>query len=145
MSNTQVQTEEIVKIRLGEFRGAFGGFQSSAFIDLKAAGLEPKIAHKIAFDYGSDVGNAIRNAGDDGLATKVAKAKKGGESRISLSGGGSTMTSRSMSLIRLAQLLAGMKKETLIASAEIDEDNLPQKFTEYLSECAEWADAQTFA
>lgn len=139
------QTEPVKTVILGKFQGAFGGFQQSAFVDLKAAGFTPEVAHKVAFDYGSDIGNAIRNAKDDSLATKVAKAKKGGESRITLSGGGSVQTSRAMSLIRLCQQLANLKKEALINTLQVDEDRLDKNLVEYLDDCQTWASEQTFA
>ena len=135
-------------IVIGKFPGAFGNFQSSAFYDLKAAGLKEVICHKVAFDYGSDLGNAIRNAKDDGLSSKVAKAKTNGDARISISGGGVTKTSRAMSLIRLAQQLDGLYKEKLVKSRHIDEENLTTgegSLSEYLQECDEWATAQNWA
>lgn len=140
---TDTQTEAKKTVVLGKFNGALGGFQASAFLDLKAGGFEPEVAHKIAFDYGSDLGNAIRNAGDDGLASKVAKAKKGGDSRISVSGGGSTKTSRSMSVIRLCQQLDNLYKENLLPSRKVEA--MSETLTEYITDCEAWASEQEFA
>jgi dsRNA-specific ribonuclease len=133
---------------LGKFPGAFGGFQETSFNDLRYAGVNEHVAHKIAFDYGSDLGNAIRNAKDAALASKVGKAKSNGEARISLSGGGITKTSRAMSVIRLAQQLDMLYTEKLIKSREIDLSNLRDgegSLGEYLTECDEWAKLQKWA
>ena len=90
------QTKPVV-IRCGDFSGAFSRFQVACFGDLRLAGFSAEVSHKVAFDYGSDIGNAIRNATDDGLASKIGKAKKDGESRITINGGGTTKTSRLLS------------------------------------------------
>ena len=147
-TTTPETTVESKAIILGKFKGAFGNFQASAFYDLKASGLKETICHKIAFDFGSDLGNAIRNAKDDSLGVKVAKAKQNGDARITLSGGGATKTSRAMSLLRLAQQLDSLYKEKLVKSRHIDVDNVPVgegSLSEYLTECDKWANSQEWA
>lgn len=141
---TTEQTPQ-TKIILGKFPGFLGGFQSSAFIDLKAAGFDQETAHKIALDYGADLGNAIRNAGDAGLTSKIAKAKKSGESRITLGGGGATTTSRCMSVIRLCQQQEGLYKEDLVKSRKVDLDTLSTNLREYVDICDLWVEKNEFA
>jgi hypothetical protein len=137
-------TPTIKAIVIGKFPGAFGKFQDAAFVDLKACGMDERIAHKVAQDYGSDIGNAMRNGTDFG--TKVSKAKKDGESRINLSGKGETQTSRTMSIIRVCQVIDGLySKEGLLKSREVAFDSLNKSLREYLSECEDWTKAQTFA
>lgn len=143
-TNTVATVEAPKAIILGRFPGAFGKFQDAAFVDLKACGLKPEIAHKVAQDYGADIGNAMRNGTDFG--TKVSKAKKDGESRINLSGKGETQTSRTMSIIRVCQVIDGLySKEGLLKSRDVDFESLNKSLREYLSECETWAKAQTFA
>lgn len=146
MQTTQVidKTVEIKPIKLGEFHGAFSRFQTSCYYDLIAAGLTKQTSHKIAGDYGSDIGNAIRNASDDGLTSKIGKAKKNGDSRISISGGGMTRTSRTMSIYRVAQQLDNLYMEGLLASRKIDDERLSKVLREYLAECDEWVQTQKF-
>lgn len=144
IATTTPETTTSKAIVLGRFNGAFAQFQVSCFFDLKAAGLEAKIAHKCAFDYGSDIGNAIRNA-DDSLATKIGKAKKNGDSRISLSGGGMTRTSRTMSLYRVAQQLDGLYSEGLLKSRHLEVDTLSKPLREYLTDCETWVSEHEFA
>lgn len=134
-----------VVIRTGEFSGAFAKFQVSAYYDLKRAGFDTTVAHKVAFDFGSDIGNAIRNADDDALAAKVGKAKKDGSGSITLSGGGATTTSRTMSIIRLCQQTYNLHKEGLLKSCKVEMDNLSQNLTEYVEKCELWASEQEFS
>lgn len=123
MQTQATQTQEVAKvIILGKFNGAFANFQIAAFNDLKVAGLEASVSHLIATDYGSDLGNAMRNGTDFG--SKVAKAKKNGESRISITGKGETKMSNAMLLIRYTQLVSAMRKESIVDSYECDWDAL---------------------
>ena len=75
-SANEQATNKPVVIRCGDFSGAFSRFQVACYGDLKLAGFSAEVSHKVAFDYGSDIGNAIRNASDDGLASKIGKAKR---------------------------------------------------------------------
>lgn len=146
MQTTQVVDKPVERkaIKLGEFHGAFARFQTSCYYDLIAAGLTEQTSHKIAGDYGSDIGNAIRNAADDGLTSKIGKAKKNGDTRISISGGGLTKTSRTMSIYRVAQQLDNLYREGLLASRKLDTETLSKVLREYLDECSEWCAVQTF-
>lgn len=141
-TTTPTQSKAIV---VGRFNGAFAPFQVSCFYDLKAAGINPMVAHKLAFDYGSDIGNAIRNAKDEALASKIGKAKSNGESRITLSGGGTTKQSRTMSIYRVVQQLDGLYREKLLTSRELDTDTLSKDLREYLDECEVWVSEHEFA
>lgn len=145
-TTTTVETAkpEVVKeIILGKFPGAFGQFQGAAFTDLKAAGMDAKVAHKVAQDYGSDIGNAMRNGTEFG--TKVAKAKKTGDARISLNGKGETQTSRTMSIIRLCQQTENLYNEGLVKSRHVDFDNMTKTLIEYFESCEQWVETVKFA
>ena len=134
-----------VVIRCGDFSGAFSRFQVACFGDLRLAGFSAEVSHKVAFDYGSDIGNAIRNATDDGLASKIGKAKKDGESRITISGGGTTKTSRAMSLYRLVQQVDSLFREGLINSRKLTTEQLAENLQEYIEDCETWASEREFA
>ena len=134
-----------VVIRCGDFSGAFSRFQVACFGDLRLAGFSAEVSHKVAFDYGSDIGNAIRNATDDGLASKIGKAKKDGESRITISGGGTTKTSRAMSVYRTVQQVDGLFREGLIASRKLTTEQLAENLQEYIEDCETWASEREFA
>lgn len=140
-SAEQVSPKAII---LGKFGGAFSNFQVSCFHDLKLAGFSAEVAHKVAFDYGSDLGNAFK-AGDASLTSKVKKAKDGGESRITIAGGGSVMTSRTMSLYRVCQVTESLYKEKLVHTREIEQTLLAKTIREYIAECEQWAADKTFA
>ena len=141
---TTQTTTQVRPIVLGEFHGAFSRFQTTAYGDLKRAGIASEVSHKVASDFGADIGNAIRNAEDDSLTAKVGKAKKDGEARIRLSGSGITRTKGSMSLIRLVQVTDGLFDETLVSTRKVDTSNLGKSLTAYFNECVEWAKSQTF-
>ena len=145
-SANEQATNKPVVIRCGDFSGAFSRFQVACYGDLKLAGFSAEVSHKVAFDYGSDIGNAIRNATDDGLASKIGKAKKDGESRITISGGGTTKTSRAMSLYRLVQQVDSLFREGLINSRRIDgKDMLSDNLSDYVADCETWASEREFA
>ena len=135
--------ETVKPIILGKFGGAFSNFQISCFWDLKAAKLSAEVAHKIAFDYGSDIGNAFKS-GDAELTSKVAKAKKDGSAKSKIAGGGSTRTSRTMSVYRAVQQIDSLYTEGLLASRELNVDTLTKQLREYIAECEEWAKDKTF-
>ena len=129
-------------IILGKFTGAFGNFQAAAWTDLKLAGFESAIAHKIAQDYGSDLGNAMKNGTD--FASKIGKAKASGESRIAISGKGSTQMSNTMALLRVCEVVAGLWREKLVTSYSIEGLTLKKEVATYIEECATWASEQTY-
>jgi len=145
LPTSEQATNKPVVIRCGDFSGAFSRFQVACFGDLRLAGFTPAVSHKVAFDYGSDIGNAIRNATDDGLASKIGKAKKDGESRITISGGGTTKTSRAMSLYRLVQQVDSLFREGLIASRKLTTEQLAENLQEYIEDCETWASEREFA
>lgn len=143
MQNT---TETIVPVTakkpiiLGKFPGAFGNFQAAAFTDLKAAGFDARLAHKIALDYGSDIGNAMRNGTSKGndFGTKIAKAKQSGDARVTIGGRGDTQMSNTMALLRVVQVTSSLcLNEKLITSYEINRDTLKSEVKIYLKECEE--------
>lgn len=61
-------------IVFGVFNGSLAGFATSAYGDMVQFGLKREVAHQVALDYMSDLGNAMRS--DSELNAKVGKAKK---------------------------------------------------------------------
>lgn len=132
-------------IRCGDFQGAFGKFQLSAFGELNRAGFPREVSHKVAMDYGSNIGDAMRNGNDESFRNKVGKAKKDGQSSIRISASGMTLTSRAMSLIRVCQVIDGLYEEHLLDTRKIVQDNLSESLTQYVSDSAKWASEQIWA
>lgn len=142
MTTTPTNIVEAAKtVILGQFNGAFARFQVAAFGDLQRAGLNPAVAHKVAFDYGSDIGNALKTAdGKSKFATTVAKAKENKSSlKISANAKG-VNNSRTMSLVRAAQQMSDLFDENLFASRQLP--TLSKELAEYVKECQQWADEQ---
>ena len=132
-------------IVIGEFHGAFAPFTRSAYFTLKYAGLDAKIAHKIARDFGSDIGNALANAKDGDLAAKVSKAKKDGTSDLKLSAKGSTATSPAMRVIRVCQVIDGLYMEALIASRKVELEVFTPELQDTIVQAGKWASEQVWA
>jgi hypothetical protein len=139
----EVSTQK--QIVIGRFNGAFARFQQSCYNDMLLAGFGKEVSHKIASDYASDIGNALRVDGDATLASKIGKAKKDGDSRITISGGGVTKTSRTMSLYRVVQQCDNLYNEGLLATRKVSRDLLSKVLIEYLEVCDAWIEKQTFA
>lgn len=132
-----VKTDAII---LGKFNGAFCQFQLNAFYTMRHGGINSKVAHKIALDYGSDFGRLMASNAD--FASKVGKAKKNGESKLTISGGGYLQTSRAMSVVRVCQQIGNLYQEGLLEDVELPE--LSSTLTEYLTECEKWATSQNW-
>lgn len=145
--STQTQDQPIAKalqaIVPGKFNGMLANFQVSAYGSLKAFGMSKEVAHKIANDYASDLGNAMRS--DDEFAAKVGKAKKNGDSVIKFSGKGGTKMTNAMAAIRVVQVLEGLRKEGLLSKATIKTSDFAEQVGEYITECETWATEQTWA
>lgn len=149
MSNINAQpatsnTTAKAKIELGRLTGSFGRFQFSAYGDLKRVGIDAKVAHKVAFDYGADIGNALKNANDDKLKTQVGKASKDGNGSIKLSASGYAAMSPAMKLIRIAQVLFSLKAEELVTDCTLDMSTLSKSIKQYVESCEEWASKREF-
>ena len=128
---------------VGRFGGAFAAFSRAVFIDLTAAGFAAKLSQLMAMDYGADLGNAMRE--DSKLASKVSKANADGECRIRLSGQTSAVKmSPVMSLVRIAQVLDGLKKEGLY-DRKIDQSLLPESIADYIGRVKDRAEATVWA
>lgn len=122
-------------IKVGQFNGALCRFQVSAFGSFRRAGFSPEVSHKMAFDFGSDLGNLM--ATDAELSAKVSKCKKDERSEITLSGKGSVATSKCMSILRVCQVVDGLcSKEKLLAKRLIPE--LSENLREYITKCEAW-------
>jgi len=144
----ETQATKPKPITLGEFNGAFGKFQLSAFGDLKRAGFSAEISHKVALDFGSSIGDAMRNGDDESFRNKVGKAKKDGEASIRISASGMTRTSKAMSLLRVVQTIEGLNKEELLNTRKVDIKTLSEgknSLQEYLAESGKWASEQVWA
>lgn len=131
MSTTITENPQTKVTVIGRFNGAFSQFQATAFTDLKAAGLTANVAHCIADDYGSDIGNAVRN-GDD-FGSKISKAKKDGEARISMSGKGNATMSNTMALLRVAQVTSSLVREKLLKSHKVDLSKCSDDIQDYVT------------
>lgn len=134
------QIEQVKSIIAGRFNGALSAFQKTAYTDLVHAGLSKGAAHKIASDFGSDLGKLM--ATDEKFAAKVGKANTSGNSRITLSGGASVATSRAMSTVRVSQQMDMLFKEGLIAERKLPQ--LSETLTEYVNDSEQWAEEQTW-
>lgn len=132
---------EVKPIECGRFEGAFKPFATRFFNDLKFYGIPNKIAHKVAVDGMSSLGQAMSNDAD--LAAKISKANKNGDGKFKLSGSSSlTKTSNSMMLIRLTQKLEELREEKLLSKAlKLNDltDFIKPEVAEYLEECETWA------
>ena len=146
MDTTTTETPTVKPtIKLAYFNGAFSKFQSSAYGELVRAGLSKQAAHKVANDFGSNIGDAMKNADSNkGIATSVGKAKKEGESRIKISGSGMTTTSYAMSLIRVVQTVDGLFEEGLLDTREVAISSLSDNLQHYVANCNRWADEQNW-
>jgi hypothetical protein len=139
---------KIVKIWCGEFNGAFKNFANACYNDLKFYGLPKEVAHKVASDFMSSLGDAMSQ--DSDLSAKVSKAKKEGESRFNLSGkSGYVKQSYAMSIARIAQELDKIRVEKLFCkpvSMEFLVKNgfLSKELMAYLEKSEQWAAAQTW-
>lgn len=141
MSTTATQTQAVI---IGQFNGAFSRFQVAAYGDLKRAGLQPHIAHKIAFDYGSDIGSALVSNTDkkSTFATAVAKAKENKATLKISASMRNTNNSRTMSVVRACQQIADLFDENLFATRQLPQ--LSKELQEYVDECASWAKDREF-
>lgn len=129
--NEVVTTGKANGLVVGKFGGAFAGFSRAVFNDLVAAGFDPKASQLMAMDYGSDLGNAMKE--DSKLASKVGKANADGECRIRLGGRTSKVKMTAvLSLVRVAQTLEELKKEALY-SRKIDRSLLPETIADYIA------------
>ena len=128
-------------VTLGKFEGAFGKFQTSAYGDLVRGGIAKPIAHKVAFDYGSDIGTAMKLDGK--FASAIGKAK---ENKSTLKIGATiknTNNSRTMSVIRAAQQMSDLFDENLFSSRKMP--TLSETLVEYLDDCKKWVAEHDFA
>ena len=127
----------------GRFSGMLGAFQQNAFNTMLACGIDRQVAHKIGVDYGSDIGRMMRNATDDELSSKVAKANKHKESKLTIKGGSRITLSNSMEIVRVCQQMHELRKEGLLASCELPD--IAEHLQQYLRESKEWTTTQTWA
>lgn len=144
MTTTQAQAQAQAKAAIipGKFNGMLANFQVSAYGTMVMFGIGKGVAHKIASDYASDLGNAMRS--DDEFAAKVSKAKKDGDSVIRFTGKGSTKMTHAMAVIRVAQSLEALRKEKLIERTTLKAEDFTPDIREYVESCEEWAKEQTW-
>jgi hypothetical protein len=139
----QTQNEvsaNILTVNLGQFSGMLAKIQTSAYGDLVRAGIEKPIAHKVAFDYASDLGNAMK--ADGKFASQVGKAREG-RSTLKLTAAAKSVTvSRTMSIIRAAQQTADLFDEGLFKTRQMP--TLSDNLAEYLADCQEWTQGKSF-
>jgi len=147
MSNNTTATPEattpeaaIVEIVAGKFTGMLSPFQVTAFGTMVHFGIKREVAHKVATDFGSDLGNAMRNSPD--FAAKVGKAKKSGESAIKFTGKGENLMTNSMATVRVCQTLEGLVKEELLDRASLKTSDFAPGVRDYLTDCEVWAAEQ---
>jgi len=142
-TNTAAVDSPVAKQKLivGRFSGMLGAFQLNAYNTLIACKVNNVVAHKIAVDFGSDVGRMMKS--DPDLASKVSKANKDGMSKLTIKGGGKIATSPSMSVVRLAQQMHELYKEGLIAERDLPQ--VPLNLQEYIGDSEHWAQTQDIA
>lgn len=142
-TNTQAP-KEVKLLKTGYFSGMLAGFQVVVFRDLKYAGLDEMTAHKVAIDYGSQLGLAMRN--DDNIKTQVSKANKNGQAKLSASFHDRLTMHNALAVYRVVQTIADLHaKERLITGYEVfGVLKLANRLEVYLKECEEWALAQSW-
>lgn len=130
--------KEAKPIKAGEFNGWAKVWQTEAFGDMVRAGLPREVAHKVAGDFGSDLGRLT--SGGEG-AVKVGRPS-GGDSLSSVTARlkGKQVTTNSLRLIRAAQQIAALVKEGLLASRKLPE--LSETLAEYVTAQSKWAAGQ---
>lgn len=135
-------TLTIKPITLGAFNGSFAGFQHSFWNMLRAFGVDSKVAHKCAMDFGSDLGRAMRENAD--VSAAVSKANKNNESYLKLSGKSVRVAnSPAMEINRVCVLADALFNEGLVNKRALPA-NMLLRLTAYLSECEDWAADKTF-
>lgn len=139
-TNTLGTSEAIRTVNLGQFSGMLAKIQTSAYGDMVRAGIAKPIAHKVAFDYASDLGNAMKSDGK--FASAVGKAREG-RSTLKLTAAAKSVTvSRTMSIIRAAQQTADLFDEGLFKTRQLPE--LSENLAEYLTDCEDWTNGKSF-
>ena len=130
-------------IKPGLFTGAFKNWQSAAFRDLFLGGLSKHVSHKIATDYGSDLGRLMSSEAGKGFKQKIGKLSgDDGERKVSVAGAANIKASNAMSVIYVAQTLDKLFSENLLASRTMPE--LATELQEYVESCEDWAAEQVW-
>ncbi len=127
-------------IRCGLFAGMLKNFQLGGYNTMIACGMSHRLSHKVALDYGSDLGRAM--AIDAEFASKVSKANKDGESKLSGKFIAKLRTERSMSIMRICQTLHSLYEEDLLGSKDLPV--LSTNLQEYLELCTAWVKSQNW-
>lgn len=152
METTQTTDTAVTRqaIKPGRFSGMLGALQVAAYGEFKRHGMTSHIAHKVAMDYGSDLGNAMKHKDSD-FNSKVSKANKEGARGFKITGKTPGVTeSRAMSLKVITQHLDALFDEgknstrLLVNRPLLEEHNLNETLQEYLSDCEVWANSQTW-
>lgn len=149
-ANTQAPSVVREKIILGKFGGQNSAFGRGFYYELVAARFDKRIAHKVAMDCLSDLGDAM--ARNSELTANVQKAKKKGEEsgfklpKASMSAGQIT---NAMRIVRVAQILRDVVKEKLVVkSPDMSTIEWPMEgtypVTEYLENCEKWCNEREF-
>ena len=145
MPTIETKSVEQVKtaIRCGMFSGALSGFQRVVHRDLCYAGIDDKTAHKVSIDYGSQLGNAMRN--DDNIKTAVGKASKAGIAKMSGAFHDKLIMHNAMAVYRVIQTISDLyQKEKLLKSYAVSIENMSDRLQDYLGECKAWSMEQTW-
>lgn len=130
-------------IKPGVFSGVFKNWQVAAFRDLFLGGLSKHVSHKIATDYGSDLGRLMSSEAGKSFKQKIGKlAGDDGERKISVAGAANIKASNAMSVIYVAQTLDKLFSENLLASRTMPE--LATELQDYIESCQEWSGEQTW-
>jgi len=94
-------------------------------------------------DYGSQLGNAMRN--NDNIKTSVKKANDSGLAKLSGSFHDKLIMHNAMATYRVVQTISDLyTKEKLLCSYMVNTDNLADRLKTYLGECKLWAMEQTW-
>lgn len=151
MTTTQIQSSNVVvpapdkkAIKLGLFPGAFGGFQRAFWHLMLASGIEKITAHKIAVDFGADLGRVMRADAD--VAATVSKANKNNESYLKLSGRSIRVAnSPAMEVNRICVLAEALFNEKLVTKRTLPAPEvLQERIRDYIAECDNWAADNVF-
>jgi len=125
-------------IKPGLVNGMLKQWQYAAYSSLTHAGVESKVAHKIALDYASDIGRAMSKDGK--FKSKIGKLSDDGDRSIALAGKSYIKTSNSMSMVYVAQTLDTLFVEGLLGTRQLPE--LSDELQDYVEDCNEWAAKQ---
>ena len=138
-TETKTPTVKVEGIKAGLFNGLLKNWQQTAWTDMVHAGIDKRLAHKIASDYGADLGRAM--VADGKFKSKIGKLDDDGQRKIRMAAAPKAIaTSNPMSIVYVVQTMDTLFVEELLASRKLPA--LSIGLQEYLAEQQEWCNGQ---